>query len=128
MRRSKRLLEVDFVEDAAQPSSSARVCLFCPRQHGSVDNGAPANKPARIVLTDGIDDACFVVWVVLFRKKFTAADTLHVMSSMQLLEFVLCGVCCVCVMTVMHTLHWSVRNLVCLPRRIWLSSSSLSTR
>ena len=75
VRRAKRLLEVDLVEDAGRDkaASSVRCCLFCTRQAGSLDTGAPDGR-ARIVLTDGIDDACFVVWVLLFKKKFKASD------------------------------------------------------
>lgn len=62
------------MEDAAKAAPSVRCCLFCMRQAGSLDAGAPPTGKTRIVLTDGIDDACFITWVLLFKKKFTAAE------------------------------------------------------
>ena len=57
-------------------TSGLQCCAFCRRQAGAVDGGAPpleSGGAARIALVDGIDDSCFMVWQVIF-KKFTAQD------------------------------------------------------
>jgi hypothetical protein len=57
-------------------TSGLQCCAFCRRQAGAVDVGAPpleSGGAARIALVDGIDDSCFMVWQVIF-KKFTAQD------------------------------------------------------
>ena len=75
-RRGRRSFsEVDLVEEDVVVSNKDRMtglqCAFCRRQAGSVDDGAPpveSGPAARIILVDGIGDACFMVWQVIFKN------------------------------------------------------------
>ena len=122
------LVEEDVVLSNKDRTSGLQCCVFCRRQAGAVDGGAPPQESggaARIVLVDGIDDSCFMVWQVVF-KKFTAQDALSAHQEIVICQSHMCCIhvvrVCVCVTCVCCASH-AVVAFQCLVRfRKWRPS------